>query len=76
MKSMMTETTSVSTAPSLLATGILRARARALGMDSGLWPENTPFDLTSSASRAFMSPPDHGERRRSADAKYDALASA
>ena len=56
--------TNLTTAPALLATGILRARARALEIAGDLWPENTPFDLTSSARRAFMSPPDHGERRR------------
>ncbi len=59
--------------PTLLATAILRARARTLGIETNLWPEKAQFDLTSSASRAFMSPPDHGERRRSADAEDDAL---
>jgi hypothetical protein len=69
-----TETVPMRVVPMLLATAIIRARARAVGIDN-LWSETGQFDLTTSASRAFMSPPDHGERRRRADAQDDYIPS-
>lgn len=64
MTRVTTETTVLKSVPSILATAILRARARTVGLETDLWPEKSQFDLTSSATRAFMSPPDQGERRR------------